>query len=67
MMELPGYLILKQIYESANSILKQLFPNNDGKINQLSLPQFLKIAIKTTEILGEIHTSNVIHKDINPA
>ncbi len=49
------------------SSLKQLFQNNDGKINQFSLPQFLKIAIKTTETLGQIHSHNVIHKDINPA
>jgi len=47
--------------------LKQFFPNNNGKINQFSLAQFLKIAIKTTEILGQIHSHNVIHKDINPA
>ena len=32
-----------------------------------SLPEFLKIAIKTTEILGHIHRSNIIHKDINPS
>ncbi len=49
------------------SSLKQLFQNNDGTINKLSLPQFLNVAIKTTEILGQIHSHNVIHKDINPA
>ena len=32
-----------------------------------SIDQFLKIAIKITRILGEIHGSGVIHKDINPA
>lgn len=32
-----------------------------------SLPEFLKLAIKITEILGTIHNSNVIHKDINPS
>ncbi|MBD1834233.1 AAA family ATPase [Cyanobacteria bacterium FACHB-472] len=30
------------------------------------LAQFLSLAIKITEILGRIHSSNVIHKDINP-
>ena len=32
-----------------------------------SLAEFLNLAIKTTEILGQIHSKNVIHKDINPA
>lgn len=32
-----------------------------------SIDHFLKIAIKITKILGEIHGSGVIHKDINPA
>ncbi|MBD1810024.1 AAA family ATPase [Microcoleus sp. FACHB-SPT15] len=30
------------------------------------LAQFLSLAIKITEILGRIHSSNIIHKDINP-
>ncbi len=34
---------------------------------ELSLKEFLNLAIKITEILGDIHNSNVIHKDINPA
>jgi predicted ATPase/signal transduction histidine kinase/tRNA A-37 threonylcarbamoyl transferase component Bud32 len=34
---------------------------------KFSLNEFLKIAIATTHILGEIHRQNVIHKDINPA
>jgi predicted ATPase/signal transduction histidine kinase/CheY-like chemotaxis protein len=33
----------------------------------LSLPEFLKLAIETAEILGAIHAANIIHKDINPA
>ncbi|MBW4629367.1 MAG: PAS domain S-box protein [Brasilonema octagenarum HA4186-MV1] len=32
-----------------------------------SLLEFLKLAIKIAEILGTIHNSNVIHKDINPS
>ncbi|MGB3509783.1 MAG: AAA family ATPase, partial [Microcoleaceae cyanobacterium] len=34
---------------------------------QLSLENFLKIAIKTTESLAAIHQANIIHKDINPS
>jgi len=48
------------------SSLKELFNNRTSSIEKLSLPKFLKIAIKTTEILGKIHSHNVIHKDINP-
>ena len=32
-----------------------------------SLEQFLRIAIQITEILGTIHSNNIIHKDINPS
>ena len=32
-----------------------------------NLTEFLNLAIKITQILGEIHAANIIHKDINPA
>ena len=38
-----------------------------SQIHNFSLPEFLNIAIKITEILGHIHSSNIIHKDINPS
>jgi len=41
--------------------LKQLFKS------PLDISQFLSFAIQITEILGEIHAANVIHKDINPS
>jgi serine/threonine protein kinase len=31
-----------------------------------SLATFLRLAIEITDILGKIHATNVIHKDINP-
>ncbi|MEG4505539.1 AAA family ATPase [Microcoleus sp. F6_B4] len=34
---------------------------------KFSLKEFLQIAIATTEILGQIHRANIIHKDINPS
>ncbi len=34
---------------------------------RFSLKEFLTIAIRLADILGEIHTANVIHKDINPS
>ena len=42
--------------------LKQLMDEQ-----RYSLKIFLKIAIKITEILGNIHEKNIIHKDINPS
>ena len=33
----------------------------------INLPQFLKIAIKITRALSEVHQARVIHKDINPS
>ncbi len=35
--------------------------------NGLKLKAFLQLAGKITEILGEIHESDIIHKDINPS
>jgi diguanylate cyclase (GGDEF)-like protein len=34
---------------------------------QLSLVEFLEVAVKITDVLGEIHQKNIIHKDINPS
>ena len=34
---------------------------------QLSIAEFLEIAIKITGVLQEIHAAKVIHKDVNPA
>ncbi|MEG5039955.1 MULTISPECIES: AAA family ATPase [unclassified Microcoleus] len=34
---------------------------------KFTLEEFLQIAIATTEALGQIHSANIIHKDINPS
>ncbi|MCP4112043.1 MAG: AAA family ATPase [Desulfobacteraceae bacterium] len=34
---------------------------------EFTLGEFLKTAVRITEILGEIHGANVIHKNINPS
>ena len=55
--------------------LKQLLNNSTGAHCGVGgwahvgapLPEFLHIAIKTAEILGQIHSRNIIHKDLNPA
>ena len=33
----------------------------------LEIPRFLKIAIRTSEILAQLHQKGIIHKDINPS
>jgi serine/threonine protein kinase len=38
-----------------------------GVAGQLQLSEFLRFAIAIAEILGAIHTANVIHKDVNPS
>ena len=37
------------------------------KRKKLQLSEFLSLAIAITESLGQIHSQNIIHKDINPA
>ncbi len=49
--------------------LKQMI-NRTGKENSseaLSFSDFLPIAIQIADILGRIHSKNIIHKDINPS
>jgi PAS domain S-box-containing protein len=38
-----------------------------GLAGRIELAEFLKLAISVTEILGDIHAVNIIHKDINPS
>ncbi|MEG5035254.1 AAA family ATPase [Microcoleus sp. AT3-D2] len=47
--------------------LRQRLDSHIESNSNFSIPEFLKIAIKITEILGQIHSSNIIHKDINPS
>jgi len=132
MFVLPGYQTLRQIYESANSLvyrairtpegqlvilklLKQDYPTPEELVRyrqeyeithklriegvcrslslekyqntfvivfedfggdslkscmnnrQLNLEEFLQLAIATTASLAQVHTANIIHKDINPS
>ncbi len=49
------------------SSLKQMINGRVEAKAFVSLPEFLKLAIKIAKILGDIHAANVIHKDINPS
>lgn len=44
------------------SSLKQLYATQS-----LNLSQFLSIALQLSQVLGEVHAANVIHKDVNPS
>ncbi|MGK7893856.1 MAG: serine/threonine protein kinase, partial [Xenococcus sp. (in: cyanobacteria)] len=53
------------------SSLKELMnschlPTQVGGVGEQIL-EFLRLAIKITETLGQIHAANIIHKDINPS
>lgn len=37
------------------------------KTKSLDLPRFLEIAVKLAEILGNLHSNNIVHMDIKPA
>ena len=60
-----------QRHENSLAILLEDFGGESLKKirsqGQFSLEEFLTIAIKITESLAEIHTANIIHKDINPS
>ncbi len=60
-----------QRYDNSLVMLLEDFGGHSLKIlisqGQLSLEEFLTIAIKITESLAAIHKANIIHKDINPS
>ncbi|MEM8674445.1 MAG: AAA family ATPase [Cyanobacteria bacterium P01_G01_bin.67] len=58
-------------YQNTLVIIFEDFGGESLKIlterKQLTLREFLPIAISITVALGNIHTANIIHKDINPS
>ncbi|NEQ72122.1 MAG: AAA family ATPase [Okeania sp. SIO2C9] len=60
-----------QRYDNSLVMLLEDFGGQSLKLllsqRQLSLKNFLNIAIKITESLSAIHQANIIHKDINPS
>jgi serine/threonine protein kinase len=51
------------IFEDFGGESLKILMNN----NAFALKEFLFLAIKISETLGEIHSSHIIHKDINPS
>ena len=56
-------IILEDFGASSLDILRRSHALSD----RMEIGAFLHLAIQITQILGEIHASGVIHKDINPA
>ncbi len=72
-LDIPGVIKAEELIEYGNSFvivfedfggesLKQLLQKQ-----QFNLSESLRLAIKITESLGNIHQTGIIHKDINPA
>ncbi len=70
---LPGVVKAYSLGKYKNSLIAILedFGGQSLKIlidsQKFSLTEFLQIAIQITDILGQIHAANIIHKDINPS
>jgi PAS domain S-box-containing protein len=69
----PGVVQVYDLQKYQNSLVMFVedFGGESLKIlmqqRSFTLEEFLQIASATTEVLGQIHRANVIHKDINPS
>jgi len=69
----PGVVRVYDLQKYQNSLVMFVedFGGESLKIlmqqRKFTLEEFLLLAIATTEILGQIHRANIIHKDINPS
>ncbi|MEG4114031.1 MULTISPECIES: AAA family ATPase [unclassified Microcoleus] len=69
----PGVVQVYDLQKYQNSLVMFVedFGGESLKVwmqqRKFTLEEFLLLAIATTEILGQIHRANIIHKDINPS
>jgi PAS domain S-box-containing protein len=69
----PGVVQVYDLQKYQNSLVMFVEDFGDESLaiwmqqRKFTLEEFLQIAIATTEILGQIHRANIIHKDINPS
>lgn len=72
-LNLPGIVKVYDLQKYQNTLVMLLedFGGESLKLwsqqCRFTLVEFLSIAIKVTETLGQIHAANIIHKDINPS
>ncbi|MFB2981102.1 AAA family ATPase [Microseira sp. BLCC-F43] len=73
-LKLPGVIKAYSLEKYQNTLVMILEDFGGESLKRLvkssqkiTLVEFLEIAIKLTEIIGEIHAANIIHKDINPS
>ncbi|MCT7979804.1 AAA family ATPase [Laspinema olomoucense] len=72
-LNLPGCIQAESLEPYKNTLVMSVedFGGESLKIwmqeKPFSLEEFLEIAIATAESLGQIHSANIIHKDINPS
>ncbi len=73
-LKLPGVIKAYSLEKYQNTLVMILEDFGGESLKKLvkssqkiTLVEFLEIAIKLTEIIGEIHAANIIHKDINPS
>lgn len=73
-LDLPGTIEVYQILETDDHRWAIIFEDFGGQslekivqTKQLTLDEFLFVAIQVTQIMGEVHQRHVIHKDINPS
>ncbi|TGN99796.1 hypothetical protein PN36_33440, partial [Candidatus Thiomargarita nelsonii] len=71
--ELDGVINVYKLEKHQNTLVICLedFGGESLKIlldkHRFSLDELLTLAIRATDILGQIHQKNIIHKDINPS
>jgi PAS domain S-box-containing protein len=69
----PGVVQVYDLQKYQNSLVMFVEDFGDESLaiwmqqRKFTLEEFLQLAIATTEILGQIHRANIIHKDINPS
>ncbi|MBD0263184.1 MAG: AAA family ATPase, partial [Tolypothrix sp. Co-bin9] len=70
---IPGVVDAYALFRDAEAVVMVLEDFGGDSLDllaiagQLELCEFLKLAIAITDILGQIHAANIIHKDINPS
>ncbi|MDY6804548.1 MAG: AAA family ATPase [Cyanobacteriota bacterium] len=73
-LDIPGAIDVYSILETSDRYWTMVVEDFGGQSlkktvqsQQLTLHEFLSLAVKITQIIGELHQQQIIHKDINPS